>query len=208
MTIAADVLNKIPRYGVVRDWLGPQTVERLLQFVHSNEHRFVDSSIVSKGKGDRVDRTHRVSRKLPNFNNFNSELKSKLKSKDVLPLMFDMLGKQPFIPRNVEVELVAHGDGAFFGRHIDTRFDQKAEGRVISAVYYFHAVPKAFSGGVLRIHSLAASGQPGTFVDITPDYDTLVFFPSFFPHEVLPVKCDSGKFLDSRFAINLWIHKS
>jgi Rps23 Pro-64 3,4-dihydroxylase Tpa1-like proline 4-hydroxylase len=207
MTIAAAVLNKIPGYGVVRDWLGPQTVEQLLQFAHVNEHRFVDSSVVSREKGERIDRTHRVSRRLPTLDNFNSELKSKLKLKDVLPLMFDMLGKPPFIPRNLEVEFVAHGDGAFFERHIDTRLDQKAEGRLISAVYYFHALPKAFSGGVLRIHSLAASGQPGTFVDITPDYDTLVFFPSFFPHEVLPVRCASGKFLDSRFAINFWIHK-
>jgi len=69
-------------------------------------------------------------------------------------------------------------------------------------------LPKAFSGGVLRLHSLAASGHQGTFVDIPPDYDTLVFFPSMFPHEVLPVKSPSGKFMDSRFAINCWIYQA
>jgi Rps23 Pro-64 3,4-dihydroxylase Tpa1-like proline 4-hydroxylase len=77
---------------------------------------------------------------------------------------------------------------------------------VISAVYYFHTLPKAFSGGALRLHSLAASGKLGTFVDVEPDCDTLIFFPSWFPHEVLPVHCPSGRFMDSRFAINCWVH--
>src|SRR5262249_19066174 len=100
---------------------------------------------------------------------------------------------------------VAHGDGAFFARHIDTLMHRR---RVISAVYYFFSLPKAFSGGVLRLHSMAATGQEGTYVDIPPDYDTLVFFQSTFPHEVLPVKSPSGVFLDSRFAINIWIYES
>ncbi len=209
MAAVAEVLNKIPKYRIVRDWLGPETVERLLRFSHANEHQFVDTVVVNRREGERVDRARRVSRKLPSLDDLNDELRSKLKLNDVFPLMFDMLGKQPFIPSNVEAELVAHGDGAFFQCHIDTMtgFDHKARGRIISAVYYFHVLPKAFSGGVLRIHSLAASGQEGTFVDISPDNDTLVFFPSFFPHEVLPVKCASGQFLDSRFAINFWIHE-
>jgi Rps23 Pro-64 3,4-dihydroxylase Tpa1-like proline 4-hydroxylase len=144
---------------------------------------------------------------LSNLDDFKGELRAKLK--DLLPLMFGTLGNKPFIPSKIEGELVAHGNGAFFERHIDTitRLDHEGRNRIISAVYYFHVLPKAFSGGVLRIHSLAASGQEGTFVDIAPDYDTLVFFPSFFPHEVFPVKCASGQFLDSRFAINFWIHK-
>jgi Rps23 Pro-64 3,4-dihydroxylase Tpa1-like proline 4-hydroxylase len=104
------------------------------------------------------------------------------------------------------LELVAHGDGAFFARHFDTTAHHRR--RIISTVYYFHALPKAFSGGVLRLHSMAATGRDGTFIDIPPDYDTLVFFPSMFPHEVLPVKSPSGKFLDSRFAINCWICES
>jgi SM-20-related protein len=79
--------------------------------------------------------------------------------------------------------------------------------RVISVVYYFYALPKAFAGGTLRLHSLAASGQQGTFIDIEPEYDMLVFFPAWFPHEVLPVQVPSGRFLDSRFAINCWIHR-
>ncbi|HUS56353.1 MAG TPA: 2OG-Fe(II) oxygenase, partial [Thermohalobaculum sp.] len=73
--------------------------------------------------------------------------------------------------------------------------------------YYFCATPARFSGGQLRLHSLAASREAGTYVDIEPENDTAVFFPSWFPHEVLPVVCESGQFMDSRFAINCWLLK-
>jgi len=202
----ADIFNRIPPYELVHNWLGTEMVERLLRFAQSNEHSFVDTQVqVTSEEGDRVDRTRRVSKNV-SLGCFKSEIRGKVA--DLLPVMFDKLGIKPFVPSKIEVELVAHGDGAFFVRHIDTLTHSEARRRIISAVYYFHALPKAFSGGVLRLHSLAASGQSCTFADIAPDYDTLVFFPSFFPHEVLPVKCARGHFLDSRFAINIWIRRS
>src|SRR5262249_27282981 len=146
-------------------------------------------------------------RRLKDLGEFTNELRDKVHS--LLPAIFETLGHKQFIP-TFELELVAHGDGAFFARHLDTTVTNQgrpASDRIVSAVYYFHAQPKAFSGGVLRLHSLAASGKQGTFIDIPPDYDSLVFFPSMFPHEVLPVK-SSGKFLDSRFAINCWVRRS
>jgi Rps23 Pro-64 3,4-dihydroxylase Tpa1-like proline 4-hydroxylase len=200
----ADIFNKIPPYQLVHNWLGTETVERLLQFAQSNEHRFEDTHVTHR-EGETVDRKRRVSKNL-RLGKLETELSAQLK--DLLPVMFDRLGIKPFTPSKIEVELVAHGDGAFFLRHIDTNTHREGRHRIISAVYYFHALPQAFSGGVLRLHAPAASGQQCTFVDIAPDYDTLVFFPSFFPHEVLPVKCASGQFLHSRFAINFWIHRA
>jgi SM-20-related protein len=208
MAIAADIIHKIPSHGVVHNWLGSESVKRLLRFVQSNERHFEDTKVTHNEGEGRVDRTHRVSRKLLSIEEPKQELCPKLE--DLLPVIFDKLGNKPFIPSRIEVELVGHSDGAFFARHNDTFTgpDQKGRGsRAISAVYYFHALPKAFSGGILRLHSLAASGKQGTFADIAPDRDTLVFFPSFFPHEVLPVKCTSGQFLDSRFAINFWLYQ-
>jgi SM-20-related protein len=208
MAIAADIINKVPPYGVVRNWLGSEAVTNLLGFVQLNEHRFEDTKVTQKEEEGRVDRTRRVSRKLLSIDEPKKELCPKLE--DLLPVIFEKLGKKPFIPSQIEMEFVAHADGAFFARHNDTFTgpDQKGRGsRAISAVYYFHALPKAFSGGILRLHSLAASGKKGTFADIVPDRDTLVFFPSFFPHEVLPVKCTGGRFLDSRFAINFWLYQ-
>jgi Rps23 Pro-64 3,4-dihydroxylase Tpa1-like proline 4-hydroxylase len=135
--------------------------------------------------------------------NFKGELKANVI--ELLPVMFDRLGIKPFAPGEIETSFVAHGDGAFFARHIDTLRFREGSLRAISAVYYFHALPKAFSGGLLRLYSLAKGGP---HIDISPDYDTIVFFPSFFPHEVLPVKCPSQRFLDSRFAVNFWINRN
>jgi Rps23 Pro-64 3,4-dihydroxylase Tpa1-like proline 4-hydroxylase len=108
------------------------------------------------------------------------------------------------VPSSYEIELVAHGDGAFFSRHIDTYTTRKSQ-RVISGVYYFHRQPKAFSGGELRLYGLTKGDQTGPFVDVIPENDTLVTFPSWYPHEVLPVRCPSGRLEDSRFAVNCWI---
>ena len=199
-----DSFNRVPQHGVVYGWLGGQFIERLLVYAQSNEHLFKEST-VTYGTSGRVDTTRRISRRLDDFGHLNEQLKSKVR--EVLPTMLQTLGIKPFKP-TVELELVAHGDGAFFARHIDTLTGPERRDRnhrIISAVYYFNALPKAFSGGVLRLHSLAGTGEQGAFVDIPPDYDTLVFFPSMFPHEVLLVQSPSGKFLDSRFAINCWI---
>jgi len=121
--------------------------------------------------------------------------------------MFQRLDTEAFEPGRLEVEMVAHGDGAFFTEHRDTAIeDQKLIiRRVISAVYYFHRLPKLFSGGALRILPLAGREKSSAFVEIEAINDTLVFFPSWFPHEVLPVACPSGQFEDSRFARNCWI---
>ena len=198
-----DSFNRVPPHGVVRDWLGEQFVERLLIYAQSNEHLFKESRVAS----NRIDSTRRISRRLDDLGDLKQELRAKVR--ELLPTMLETLGSKPFDP-TFELELVAHGDGAFFARHLDTITGPEYlnSRRTISAVYYFYRLPKAFSGGVLRLHSLAASGKQGTFVDIPPDYDTLVFFPSMFPHEVLPIKSPSGKFIDSRFAINCWIYRT
>jgi len=107
------------------------------------------------------------------------------------------------------LELVAQGDGGFFAKHGDTyRSDPRARGdRMISAVFYFHRAPKAFSGGQLRLHGLSAStGEVAR--DIEPLQGRLVVFPSWWPHEVLRVSCESGAFEDSRFSLNCWIHRA
>jgi Rps23 Pro-64 3,4-dihydroxylase Tpa1-like proline 4-hydroxylase len=199
-----DSFNRIPQHGVVQGWLGAQSIKRLLVYAQVNEHLFKEST-VAYGTSDRIDTTRRISRKLDGFGHLKQQLIPRVR--EILPTMFQTLGIKPF-KATVELELVAHGNGAFFARHVDTLTGHgRRDGhhRIISAVYYFYALPKAFSGGALRLHSLAATGEQDGFVDIAPDNDTLVFFPSIFPHEVLPVQLPSGKFLDSRFAINCWI---
>jgi Rps23 Pro-64 3,4-dihydroxylase Tpa1-like proline 4-hydroxylase len=33
-------------------------------------------------------------------------------------------------------------------------------------------------------------------------------FPSWAPHEVMPISCPSKRFTDSRFAINYWVYRA
>jgi Rps23 Pro-64 3,4-dihydroxylase Tpa1-like proline 4-hydroxylase len=106
------------------------------------------------------------------------------------------------------MELAAHNDGAFFARHIDTFTgspDLPATQRMVTAVYYFFAAPKRFSGGALRLYPLLDASDSGRFEDFEPISDSLICFPSFAPHAVQPIACPSGQFADSRFAINVWI---
>src|SRR5262249_22274511 len=107
----------------------------------------------------------------------------------------------------LETELVAHGDGSFYKRHVDTQtghYPDVKRIRVLSCVYYFNAKPKAFTGGALRLYALG--GQEVKFVDIEPVYNSLVTFLAWIPHEVMPISCPSRRFIDSRFAVNCWAH--
>jgi SM-20-related protein len=127
--------------------------------------------------------------------------------RDLVPAIVETLAIPAFEPAKLELELVAHTNAAHLARHRDTRVGPPngKPYRAISAVYYFFRQPKSFTGGVLRLHSMAATGAAGSFVDIEPENDTLVFFPSWFMHEVSPVVCPSGQFEDSRFAVNCWV---
>lgn len=114
-----------------------------------------------------------------------------------------------FAPSLVELELVAHNDGAHFTIHSDTYSSSTPAfgDRMLSAVYYFHDEPKRFSGGVLRLHRLGArSGDEG--LDVSPDNGRLIVFPSWWPHEVLRVSCATRAFEDSRLSLNCWIHRA
>jgi Rps23 Pro-64 3,4-dihydroxylase Tpa1-like proline 4-hydroxylase len=202
--LSTSSFDRAPPYGLVRNWLGGERAKRLLNYSQINQHSFRESKVgYEKGRHDPTKRRSSILRPLGDL---RSELQAEVEA--LVPTMFAKLGASPFSPCEYEFELVAHGDGAFFSRHIDTATQNSSTShRAISAVYYFHSLPKSFAGGVLRLHSLAASGKDGTFVDIEPDSDTLLFFPSLFPHEVLPVSCAGNQFMNSRFAINCLIHR-
>jgi SM-20-related protein len=197
--------SRPPPYGRLSNWLGTDMLARLLNFARKSRDNFQTSS-VDYGEDERIDLTYRRSSTLTKLGGLENDLLARIQA--ALPFMFEQLGSAPFKPARFELEMVAHGDGAFFARHHDTTTPPNGTShRVISAVYYFHEVPKSFSGGVLRLHSIGGNGKAGSFVEIEPTNDTLIFFPSWFPHEVLSVTCPSGRFEDSRFAINCWVYR-
>ena len=71
----ADVFNRIPPCAVVRDWLGKETVERLLRFAQSNERLLVDSGVYSEDGTESICHENRASKTM-GLGNFKGELKA------------------------------------------------------------------------------------------------------------------------------------
>ena len=193
----------MPPWLVRRDLLSPDECRDLLGWALDNEARFRPATL-DKGL---VDPAIRRSLSLRDLGPFSGLFEEQVRA--MVPELIGQLRVTPFAAGEIELELVAHNDGAHFALHGDLYTGQgSARGdRMLSAVYYFHRTPKAFSGGCLRLHRIGA--VPGdTGVDIAPDHNSLVVFPSWAPHEVLTVRCPSGAFGDSRFAVNCWVYRA
>jgi predicted 2-oxoglutarate/Fe(II)-dependent dioxygenase YbiX len=192
----------MPPLRVLPGFLAPDEATRVLAHAAANETAFAATQVGAGGKG-RVDSGSRVSRACRDLGELGPLLAARLK--DVAPELTAALKVTPFEVSRVELQLVAHGDGAFYRRHIDTQTAADVETiRALSGVYYAHRDPKGFAGGALRLYAI---GDAARFVDVEPAHNTLVVFPAWAPHEVMPVSCPSGAFMDSRFAVNCWLHK-
>jgi SM-20-related protein len=193
----------MPPYVVLRDFLDEETVAGLLNYAVVRQSDFTPTRLGSIG---RVDPSVRISMSLRDLGKFRQVLKAKVLG--LLPTLIAQLRVSPVDEPKLETELVAHGDGAFYQRHIDTQtahYQDIKRIRLLSGVYYFNAEPKAFTGGALRLHAI--QGEEGkNFVDIEPARNSLLVFLAWAPHEVLPISCPSKRFIDSRFAINCWVH--
>jgi SM-20-related protein len=199
----------VPPYCVYPGFLDSATHAGLLAWAKENEEKF-ETSLVSTQyvQGERRHNPSlRRSLRVSEFGPIQAVFRQRLL--DFAPTLIADLRVTPFEPSEVELELVANNDGAFFKRHIDTAIGgaRKANDRMLSAVYYFHDEPKAFSGGVLRLYSFAPKEAGTNFADVQPEQNTLLAFPSWTLHEVLPVSCPSRRFSDSRFNVNCWVYR-
>ncbi|MEJ1969028.1 MAG: 2OG-Fe(II) oxygenase [Rhizomicrobium sp.] len=192
----------VPPYLTRTGFLDAAAADALLDRVIRREDDFRPSPVGRRG----VDPTIRRSWCLRDHGALTDALKIRLL--DLFPSLLEALHVAPFAAQAMEIEIVAHGDGAFYTRHVDTqvaRYDELDHVRALSCVYYFHAMPKAFAGGNFRLHAIG--GEAAGFVDIEPGHNSLLVLPAWAPHEVLPVHCPSGAFRDSRFAINCWFSR-
>lgn len=198
----------MPNYRVYRDFLDAETHASLLAWTIDNEAKFKPTLVVSDHQKKAVyDPSSRRSMGLDNLGTTAELFRQSIIN--LVPTMVRNLRTTPFEPSEVvlELELVANNDGAFFEPHTDTFTGKRRQGgdRVLSAVYYFHAEPKAFSGGALRLYPFGGKKDKNAFVDVEPEQNTLLVFPSWALHQVLPVSCPSGRFADSRFNVNCWV---
>jgi SM-20-related protein len=194
-------------HGTVRELLGRSTVAAMLEHVAAHELAFTPGSVRSRGsKERRVDQAILNSRVMLDLGPFRAQLETVMRA--IAPIAVKRLGLVEPAVEAREFEFASYGDGGHFNIHVDTVGRLKRV-RILSCVYYFAVTPRRFTGGDLRLH-----GFPDPFgrkerpiVDITPESDMLVMFPSWMQHEVLPVHVPSGAWIDRRFSINCWIYR-
>ena len=200
---------RFPRWTIIRNFLDPWDHRSLLTAVRKHEDRFVPTTIASSKGGERAEIAHRSSRKLSAaVCEWKELLRPRLEA--LFPSILPAVGLRAQGYDSLELEIVASNDGDHFGRHIDTLYGGAPGGeksaRFLSGVYYFFSDPRAFSGGELRFYTFF--GSSSEFFDIEPQDNSIIFFPSFAPHEVRPVRCATGAFADSRFTVNCWFHRA
>ena len=199
----------LPPHRQYRDFLAPEELSALLDYSLANRDRFKPSLLAGKV----LDPERRRSVQLGALGPFRALFDEKLRA--MADDLFASVGTKPFEIDYIELEMVAHNDGAHFRAHSDIpvgpgreRLGGDSSGRhdrLLSGVYYYHREPKGFGGGELRLHRFGGQGAPGDHVDIAPEQNSLLIFPSWAIHEVRPIRCASGLFEDSRFAINAWL---
>ncbi len=191
-------------YRVLHDFLPAEQHRELLDWTLANADRFRAAPLA----GGVVDPALRRASVLRDLGPMGPVIEARIAS--LVPEWIADLRVTPFEVSEIELELAAHNDGAHFALHADTYATGiKARGdRMLSGVYYFHAVPRGFDGGMLRLHRIGGRAGDTTGADIAPTQNSLVVFPSWGPHEVLRVRCPSGAFADSRFAVNCWVYRA
>ncbi|MFM2042071.1 MAG: hypothetical protein RLY86_647 [Pseudomonadota bacterium] len=187
-------------HSLVHGFLGLDLAAELLDCVFQKRDEMKPTG-VGYGETSRIDETFRRSTVLRDLGVYREKIIERATS--VEPAILADLHIKPFERSRVEVEIVAHGDGAFCRRHIDTATGthHPKTPRRLSMVWYAFRTPKAFTGGALRLYPITGT----EYTDIEPQHDMMVDFPSWMPHEVMPVSVPTGRFEDSRFAMNIWV---
>lgn len=194
---------------VLDEFLAPQEVDELMQFVLQHETDFGSSEVISPSGDPRiVDHDHRRSRVLCNLGKHENVILDRIYS--ALPQVTERLGIDHFPVAHVESQITASNHGDFFKPHCDDAQASIAS-RHLTFVYFFHREPRQFGGGELRIHDSMGNGQrfvsTGSYQTVIPQQNQIVFFPCSTLHEITPVNCPSKTFADSRFTLNGWLHK-
>jgi hypothetical protein len=199
----------MPPWHRYSGFLADEERESLLGWAIDNRGRFKATKLA----GGLLDPERRISEGLRDLGPFRPLFEERIGAR--LDDLFRRTGTRPFAPEHVELELVAHGDGAHFARHTDIpigagRTPVGGDGsgkhdRLLSGVYYFHREPKAYAGGALRLYRFGEDEGPEGWIDVEPEQNSLIVFPAWASHEVRPVSCPSRDFADCRFAVNVWL---
>ena len=184
-------------YVLIENFLDLGLHAELLNFVAAREKEFTGSSVSTN------DVDYRRSHVLQDFPKFSELFRERVRM--LVPKLASAFNCGEFPIKDIECQLTTHNDGDYFNLHNDSGSPDTVE-RTLTYVYYFNKEPKGFSGGEFRLYnSRIADGRyecAEKAVDIEPKNNSMLCFPSYCHHEVLPVRCPTKNFLDGRFTIN------
>lgn len=192
----------VSNYVQFDQFLSAEEHQQLLEYVIQQQAEFVPTTTFTG------ENNYRESVVLYSFPKYAELIADRLQT--VLPEVLHRLSIAPFTPSEIEAQLTAHNDGQFYKVHNDNGSPDTAT-RELTYVYYFYREPKPFTGGELVIYDSKLLNnyyvQADTHKVVEPRNNSIVFFLSRYMHEVLPIRCPSGQFSDSRFTINGWIRR-
>jgi SM-20-related protein len=203
--LAPPIVASASNHVVIEDFLTPGENERLLGYALDNEAMFEVSGVTNDAEGHRRSKVLYVIKDSKWQGVFLNRLKLHL------PYALLMLNALDFRLGDVEMQLTASNDGDYFKPHADHSPEKThTASRQITYVYYLHREPRPFAGGGLLIYA----GRPEPFVyansrlvtTVQPRNNCLILFASHRWHELDVVRCPSGRFADSRFTVNGWLH--
>lgn len=190
-------------FRLMPDFLEPALHGRLLDYALANEAAMAPSAVESATPKPEWRRS-RIVPADPNILDWFAPLVARRAA----AILADF-GFRDAIMESIGLDWVASNDGDFYKNHVDTGPGHYAL-RAVSFVYYFNRQPKGFSGGELGLYDTdLATGEfdAARRTALEPLDNRLVLFPSAARHEILPVRCPSRAFADSRFTLNGWIRR-
>jgi hypothetical protein len=202
-------IAKPPAVFVKTDFLSKKELRGLTNYVLTHEADFTHSTVIPDGVPDpATDTSYRKSRVLYELGEYGPLIRERLLK--LLPAVLRTFDREAFPIAHIDTQITASNDGDFFKVHQDNSYTVPIDisYRELSFVHYFHSEPKSFTGGQLRIYQSengANDDSERRTKTIVPRQNTLVLFPSSYDHEVLPVKCPTAKFANSRFTVNGWL---
>ncbi|WP_395828489.1 2OG-Fe(II) oxygenase [Elstera sp.] len=191
------------------DVLSADQQARLWQSLTDDSASLAPAGVYTGGTQPRVDGETRVAQLLERADSvrawFLPWLEEVIARANILP----RLGLAPFAVGKRELQVTGHSDGGFFSVHSDASANPAAPSwaRHLTFIYYFHRLPRRFSGGDLLLFDPPGGGDL-SFTRIDPTHNSLVLFQSRQMHTVTQIHSAATDPLDGRWTVNGWLHRA